>query len=433
MLKYNTLIVLAGVSLLGASAGMVGAFAVLRKRALVGDALSHAALPGLCLAFLFMRERNVAAMLLGALASGVAGIMIISALRRWTRVREDAAIGSVLTVFFGAGIALLAAIQKMEGLGSKAGLDSYIFGKTAGMTRADVYLIVLAGLVGLAAVVLLYKEFLSISFDSDFARSLGWPVYALDLLLMSLVALAVVIGLPAVGVVLISALLIMPGTAARFWTDRLSTLLVLSGVFGFGVGLVGTWLSASLDQLPAGPIIVLSGTALFVVSMLFGKERGILARWIDQRRFETSLGLRHLLRIAWEREADPRHPAPLTAADLVRRKTWTEARAQALLSSAQAAGLVRLVTKDKELYELTPDGREQALAATRGQRLWEAFLAEYPEQASSTANLASLSIEDYVPPAVVKQLTAKLEAAGAWPRERGQERGRESLAEGGSP
>ncbi len=428
MLKYNTLIVLAGVSLLGASAGMVGSFAVLRKRALTGDALSHAALPGLCLAFLFLRERNVAAMLLGALASGVAGIMIISALRRWTRVREDAAIGSVLTVFFGAGIALLAAIQKMEGLGSKAGLDSYIFGKTAGMTRADVYLIVAAGLVGLAAVALFYKEFLSISFDIDFARSLGWPVYLLDLVLMSLVALAVVIGLPAVGVVLISALLIMPGAAARFWTDRLSTLLVLSGIFGFSVGLVGTWLSASLDQLPAGPIIVLSGTALFVFSMLFGKQRGVLARWLDQRRFETTLGLRQLLRIAWQREQSQfRQPAPLTSADLLSRKTWSEGRVRKLLASAQSAGLVRSVASGMDHFELTPVGREQALAATRGHRLWEAYLAEYPEQANSTANLASVSIEDYVPPAVVEQLTAQLRAAGRWPAERG----RESLAEGG--
>ena len=324
----------------------------------------------------------------------------------------------------------------MEGVGSKAGLDSYIFGKTAGMTRADVYLIVLAGLVlpgrsGPACT----RSSSSISFDSDFARSLGWPVYALDLLLMSLVAVAVVIGLPAVGVVLISALLIMPGAAARFWTDRLSTLLVLSGIFGFGMGLVGTWLSASLDQLPAGPIIVLSGTALFVVSMLFGKERGILARWIDQRRFETSLGLRHLLRIAWEHEAaDPRRPAPLTATDFLTRKTWTEARVNALLSSAQSAGLVRPVGAGGNLYELTPDGREQALAATRGYRLWEAFLAEYPEQASSTANLASLSIEDYVPPAVVEQLTTQLQAAGRWPGDAGQRgRGRESLAEGVSP
>jgi manganese/zinc/iron transport system permease protein len=299
MLKYNTLIVLAGVSLLGASAGMVGAFAVLRKRALTGDALAHAALPGLCIAFLILRERNVPAMLLGALATGVAGIMIISALRRWTRVREDAAIGSVLTVFFGLGIVLSKYIQNLAGIGSRAGLDSYIFGKTAGMTRADVYLILLAGAFGLAAVVLLYKEFLSVSFDADFARSLGWPVYGLDLLLMSLVALAVVIGLPAVGVVLISALLIMPGAAARFWTDRLSTLLVLAGIFGFSVGLVGTWLSATFDQLPAGPIIVLTGTALFVTSLLFGTRRGLLARLIDQRRFEQTLAMRQLLRIAW--------------------------------------------------------------------------------------------------------------------------------------
>jgi len=430
MLKYNTLIVLAGVSLLGASAGMVGAFAVLRKRALTGDALAHAALPGLCIAFLILRERNVAAMLLGALASGVAGIMIISALRRWTRVREDAAIGSVLTVFFGLGIVLSKYIQNLSNIGSRAGLESYIFGKTAGMTRADVYLIVVAGLFGLIAVGLLYKEFLSISFDIDFARSLGWPVYALDLLLMSLVALAVVIGLPAVGVVLISALLIMPGAAARFWTDRLSTLLVLSGIFGFGVGLVGTWLSASLDQLPAGPIIVLSGTALFVVSMLFGIKRGILARWIDQRRFEMTLGLRQLLRIAWERQEDQsQSPASFSSRDLLDRKTWSKSRARRLLSSAQSAGLVRPSSTGSDVFELTPTGRDEALAVTRGHRLWEAFLAEYPDQAGSTANLASLSIEDYVPPAVVEQLTAQLQSAGRWPTERGPP----SSAEGAHP
>jgi manganese/zinc/iron transport system permease protein len=431
MLKYNTLIVLAGVSLLGASAGMVGSFAVLRKRALTGDALAHAALPGLCIAFLILRQRNVAAMLLGALATGVAGIMIISALRRWTRVREDAAIGSVLTVFFGSGIVLSKYIQNLSNIGSRAGLESYIFGKTAGMTRGDVYLIVVAGLLGLAAVALLYKEFLSISFDSEFARSLGWPVYFLDLLLMSLVALAVVIGLPAVGVVLISALLIMPGAAARFWTDRLGTLLILSGIFGFAVGLVGTWLSASLEQLPAGPIIVLSGTTLFVASLLFGKQRGILARWIDQRRFETMLGLRQLLRIAWEHQAEgPRAAAPFSSADLLVRKTWTEHRAKRLLATAQSAGLVRPAATGTDLFELTPSGRDEALAATRGHRLWEAFLAEYPDQANSTANLASLSIEDYVPTAVVEQLTAQLQAAGRWPDdEERSERGQESLAE----
>ncbi|MEX2176538.1 MAG: metal ABC transporter permease, partial [Pirellulaceae bacterium] len=352
LIKYNTLVVLSGVSLLGASCGLIGAFAVLRRRALTGDALSHAALPGLCLAFLILGEKNLPAMLLGALASGVAGVMIISALRRWTRVREDAAIGTVLSVFFGLGIALVTSIQKMEGLGSKAGLDSYIFGKTAGMIRGDVYLILAAALVGLATVVLLYKEFLSISFDGDFARSLGWPVYRLDLLLMSLVALAVVIGLPAVGVVLISALLIMPGAAARFWTDRLSSLLVLASIFGFGIGLVGTWLSAALDQLPAGPIIVLTGTVVFLVSLLFGNRRGLIARLIERRRFARSLGLRNLLREIWETlESAPRRAPAFTIQDLQSRKSWSHSQVQRLLTTATAAGQVRSAGAGR--YELT--------------------------------------------------------------------------------
>jgi len=287
--NYNTLVVLAGVSLLGASGGIIGAFAVLRKRALTGDALSHASLPGLCVAFLILQERNLTAMLLGALASGVAGIAIISALGRWTRVKDDASIGTVLSVFFGLGIVLLKIIQNLEGIGSRAGLNSYIFGKTAGMTRGDVYVILTASLVCLALIVVLYKEFQLVSFDSDFARSIGWPVYGIDLLLMSLVAAAVVIGLPNVGVVLISALLIMPGAAARFWTDQLRTMLLLAGVFGFAIGLVGTLLSATFNDLPAGPIIVLTGAVVFFVSLLFGFRRGAIARLIDHLRFQREL------------------------------------------------------------------------------------------------------------------------------------------------
>jgi manganese/zinc/iron transport system permease protein len=287
--NYNTLVVLAGVSLLGASAGIIGAFAVLRKRALTGDALSHAALPGICLAFLILRERNLTAMLAGALVSGVIGIAIISALGRWTRIKEDAAIGTVLTVFFGLGVVLLKVIQNMGGVGSKAGLDSYILGKTAGMTRGDVYVILSASLVCLALIVLLYKEFQLVAFDKDFASSLGWPVFRIDLLLMSLVAAAVVIGLPNVGVVLVSALLIIPGASARFWTNRLDTLLLLSGIFGFTTGLIGTILSAVFEGLPAGPIIVLTGTTIFLASLLFGIRRGLIARLIEHLRFQQDL------------------------------------------------------------------------------------------------------------------------------------------------
>jgi manganese/zinc/iron transport system permease protein len=414
LLKYNTLVVLAGVSLLGAAAGMIGAFAVLRKRALTGDALSHAALPGLCIAFIILRERNLPAMLLGALASGVAGVMIISALVRWTKVREDAAIGVVLSVLFGLGLVLSKIIQGMKAVGSRAGLDSYIFGKTAGMTRDDVTLILVAAVFCLIAVVLLYKEFLSISFDADFARSLGWPVYRLDLLLMSLVAVAVVIGLPAVGVVLISALLIVPGAAARFWTQRLGTLLVLSGIFGFGIGLVGTALSASFYLLPAGPVIVLTGTAFFLFSLLFGWRRGLIARVLSQRQFERELSLRQLLRTAWDMvEHRPASAAPFSLDELLSRKTWSRRSLERLVGRAQQAGWIEPAGGGR--FRFTPSGREQAIAVARGHRLWEEFLTSYPEQASSTANLASLSIDQLVPEKVVEQLVAQLKTAGRWP------------------
>lgn len=374
--NYNALVVLAGVSLLGASAGMIGAFAVLRRRALTGDALSHAALPGLCLAFLALGQKNLPAMLLGALASGIVGIAIISALGRWTRVKEDAAIGIVLSVFFGLGVVLLTIIQKLPNLGGQAGLSTYIFGKTAGMTRGDVYVILAASLVCLAVVIFLYKEFQLVSFDGGFAQSLGWPVYGVDLLLMSLVAAAVVIGLPNVGVVLISALLIMPGAAARFWTDRLSSLLLLAGAFGFATGLVGTLLSATFEKLPAGPIIVLTGAALFVVSLLFGRRRGAIARWLANRQFQDDWQERRELRKTYEAiEAGQRPPA-----------------------------------------QLSPETLQRAVEVTRGHRLWEVFLAEYPEQAGSVVNLASSSVADFVSPTVVEELTEKLEAAGRWPR-----------------
>jgi manganese/zinc/iron transport system permease protein len=373
--NYNTLVVLIGVSLLGASSGMIGAFAVLRKRALTGDALSHAALPGLCLAFLALGEKNLPAMLLGALASGVIGIAIISALGRWTRVKDDAAIGTVLSVFFGLGIVLVTYIQRLPDVGSKAGLSSYIFGKTAGMVRGDVYLILAAALVCLAIVIFLYKEFQVVSFDGGFAQSLGWPVFAVDLLLMSLVAAAVVIGLPNVGVVLISALLIMPGAAARFWTDRLGSLLVLAGIFGLATGAIGTILSATFEQLPAGPIIVLTGTALFLVSLLFGSRRGALARWIAHRQFQDAWHHRRRLRETYDAIEAGREPRSSLAADDL----------------------------------------QEAVDAARGHRLWEEFLTQYPEL-SGSADLSVESPAGLVPDAMLVELQRKLEAAGRWPR-----------------
>jgi manganese/zinc/iron transport system permease protein len=356
-ISYNTAIVLCGAGLLGASAGMIGNFAVLRRRALTGDALAHAALPGLCVAFLLLDyllqfpslrsllaaigivdSRNLPALLVGALCSGVLGVAVISGLRRWTRIKEDAAIGIVLGGFFGAGIALLRLIQNSS-TGNKAGLQSFILGKTAGMIRDDVFLIGGMGIVCLLLVLLLYKEFKLTVFDPGFATAQGWPIWRLDLLVMSLVAVAVVIGLPAVGAILMASMLILPAAAARFWTDRFGGLLVLSAVFGAASGVVGTALSAQFQKLPAGPIIILTGTALFLISVFFAPRRGLIARALEQLKFRRDLRSGKIASEIELPEADAVSEIPDIAASLIEpdvRSSVSAPAKQAALAGAAA-------------------------------------------------------------------------------------------------
>jgi manganese/zinc/iron transport system permease protein len=314
-LASSTKIVLEGVILLSACAGVIGCFAVLRRRALVGDALAHAALPGLFIGYLVfvfaVRPEDyepddpppVLFLLAGALGTGVLGILAISSLTRYTRIKEDAAIGIVLSVFFGAGIVLRSVIQRMPEA-SRAGLQSFILGQTAGMSPENVDAIRWLALGCLALVLLFYKEFKLVAFDPGFAQVQGWPSLALDLLLMLLIAVAVVIGLPAVGVMLMAALLILPAASARFWTDSLGVMLLLAAAFGVAAGILGVLLSSGLwhdffarqarfllflDNGPAGPTIILVASAMFVVSILFAPRRGGIARWLAQRRFRQDL------------------------------------------------------------------------------------------------------------------------------------------------
>lgn len=415
MIPYNTLIVLIGTSLLGASAGLVGSFAVLRRRSLTGDALAHAALPGLCLAFIVMGERSLPAMLFGAFLSGVAGIGAIAALRRWTRIKEDTAIGIILSVFFGAGIVLSRCIQNMSSTGSKAGLDSYILGKTAGMIFQDVVMI--AGLAAfcLAVLMMFYKEFRVVAFDPSFARVQGWPAGALDLLLMALIATTVVIGLPAVGVVLMAALLILPGASARFWTDELDWLLSLATLFGLITGCVGTLISTQYSLLPAGPIIVLTGTALFLFSMLFAPRRGALARWLLVRRIHGDLGRDKLLTLLYDlSESAWPNGSSWTQDELAKRKSWPPGNLSRHLHQLLAWQQVELTSDGG--YRLTAEGWKRAAELARNQRMWELILTEHAEWSGCLANLQQTSVQECVPPEFYNQLDRELRERGRYPR-----------------
>lgn len=413
MIPYNTLVVLAGVCLLGASAGMVGTFAVLRRRALTGDALSHAALPGVCLAFLSTGERSLPVLLLGAFLTGLLGIMVIAALRRWTRIKEDAAIGIVLSVFFGAGLALRRVIQSSP-TGGKAGINSFIFGKTAGMIAQDVYLIAACALGCLLIVLLLYKEMKLVAFDSGFARVQGWPAAGLDLLLMALLAVTVMIGLPAVGAVLMAALVILPAATARLWTNRLGVMLMLSAGFGAATGLIGTILSAKYAQMPAGPIIILVGTALFLASLALAPQHGLLSRALAHLRFRRDLERRHLLRVLFDL-TEPSLPdrAAVPLAKVVVRRSWPASRVERLLKEARRDGLVEQTSAGH--FALTEAGVTRAAEVARGQRLWALFLTEHADLATGVANLAEESIDRLLPPAQVAELERELSRQGRLP------------------
>lgn len=403
---YNTLVVLAGASLLGMAGGLVGSFAVLRRRSLLGDALAHAALPGLCLAFLFVGRRSLPAMQVGALATGLLGIMIVALLRRATRIKEDAAIGIVLSVSFGAGVVLLRYIQNQTTAGSKAGLDAYLFGKTAGMIAADVAFIAAVAALCAAAVGILFKEFKLVAFDAAFAHVQGWPTFWLDLLLLGLIAVSVVISLPAVGVVLTAALLILPGAAARFWTSRLDRLLLVAMLFGLVTGAVGTLISAQVAGLPAGPLIVLVGATLFIISALMGPRRGAIARLVALAQQRRRLARQRLLIDLYE--TSTRETSLLqTAAHL-------PAAPQPALSerdrrAAQQAGYLDAAGA------WTDTGAREALSVVRAQRICRQALRDEPELTAARFDLDYQVAAAELPADLKAAVEAKLRAAGDWP------------------
>ncbi|MFN7021908.1 MAG: metal ABC transporter permease [Phycisphaerales bacterium] len=288
LLEPTTRVVVLGAGLLGVCCGVVGSLAVLRRRALLGDCVAHAALPGVCLAFMLTGGRFLPVLLVGAAVTGLFAVAFIAAVRAWTRVREDAAIGIALASFFGLGLVLLSVANRYGG-GSRAGLDRFLFGQAAAMIRQDAWVIGVSAVVCCGLVALLLKEFRGLCFDREYASVQGWPVSVLDGLLMSLVCVSTVAGLPAAGVVLVSALLVIPAVTARLWASGLGWMLVVSGAVGGTSGVVGVGLSAHLPvperagAWPTGPMIVLSAGVALGMSLLLAPERGVLAALARRR------------------------------------------------------------------------------------------------------------------------------------------------------
>lgn len=280
---YTLRTVAAGSAVLGLVSGVLGSFALLRKQSLLGDALAHAALPGIAVAFLVTHSKSPLTLLLGAGAAAWLAAMLINAVTRTTRIKTDAAMGVVLSVFFGGGLVLLTYIQRLPDAG-KAGLDKFLFGQAAALLGSDVVVMCVLGGGVLLVVALLWKQFKLLTFDPGFASSLGLPVRRLEIILTTLLVIAIVIGLQTVGVVLMSALVVAPAAAARQWTNRLGAMVFIAGGFGALSGVSGAVISSSVERLPTGPTIVLVALTIVGLSILFAPRRGVVMGALRSRR-----------------------------------------------------------------------------------------------------------------------------------------------------
>lgn len=435
---YNTRVVIFGVAVLGGASGLVGSFTLLRKRALMGDALSHASLPGIAVAFIIASlvgadEKSIPTLLAGATASGLLGVAVILLIRNQTRLKEDAALGIVLSVFFGAGVAFLGVIQQMD-TGHAAGLEGFIYGKTASMRSADATLIAIASSIAILGCLLLYKEFKLLCFDEGFAGSQGYPVVVLDIVLMSMVVLVTMVGLQAVGLVLMIALMVIPAAAARFWTESMFPMMLCAAVLGTFGSVVGGLASALYPGLPSGAMIVLVCSLFFFVSMMLGTRRGVAVRYLRRVTLNHRIDRQHLLRAIYEQierqaNADSQVPPSMSSAttqnsaiDLSRhRKTpipieqlskmrsWSSRR---LLAAIQRAAESELLRVKHHACVLTQAGFTEAARLTRQHRLWEMYLIAYAEVATANVDRDADDIEHVLAPEVIDQLEDLLDETG---------------------
>ena len=286
--SYTTQMVLLGTALLGLASGIAGTFAVLRKESLIGDGLSHAALPGVVIAFLLTGIKDIEVLITGAALSSITAAWLITITVENSKIKFDGALATILSAFFGLGMVLLTYVQSLNDAG-QAGLSKFIFGQAATILARDVYITSAAALIIIVLTALFWKELKLISFDVEYAKTLQIPVTFTLILYRSLLIMTIIIGIQSVGAILISSLLIAPAVGARQWTNKLGTMCILAGLFGMISAIGGTIWSTSIPKLPTGPAIIVILSILVLLSLIFAPNRGMLWQFRKNRQSKHAL------------------------------------------------------------------------------------------------------------------------------------------------
>ena len=286
--SYTTQMVLLGTALLGLASGIAGTFAVLRKESLIGDGLSHAALPGVVIAFLLTGIKDIEVLITGAALSSITAAWLITITVENSKIKFDGALATILSAFFGLGMVLLTYVQSLNNAG-QAGLSKFIFGQAATILARDVYITSAAALIIIVLTALFWKELKLISFDVEYAKTLQIPVTFTLILYRALLIMTIIIGIQSVGAILISSLLIAPAVGARQWTNKLGTMCILAGFFGMVSAIGGTIWSTTVQKLPTGPAIIVILSVIVLLSLIFAPNRGILWQYRKNKQSKQAL------------------------------------------------------------------------------------------------------------------------------------------------
>ena len=402
---------LIGSILLGVSCGLLGSFIVVRKMALFGDALSHAVLPGVAMGFLWNKTRDPVAIFIGATLAGLLGGAVVTLIRQTTKLKEDTALGIVLASFYAVGVCLIGRIQNMKNVGNKSGIMDFLFGKAASIGADDVALMAVVTALVVLIVGLFYKELLVTSFDNAFARAVGFPAGLIHYALMLLLSFSVVIALQAVGVVLVSAMLITPAAAAYLLTDRMHRMLGLAMLFGVFAGALGAFLSYLGTNLPTGPLMVLAGTTVFVMAFLFGPRHGVMARAFRQlsrsNRVKRENTLKAVYHVLEQREFDGES---VSMRELAERRRETISKVEQQARKLQSHDLATLDADGQSLH-LTPEGWQRACEIVRNHRLWELYLTNEAKIAPDHVHDDAEEMEHVLGEETVRQIERTLNHA----------------------
>lgn len=398
----NIVTVVLGSILITSSAAVVGCFTFLKKKALVGDAVAHAVLPGICLSFLLQGQKNSFALIIGAFITGWLALVAIDFIVKRSKIKEDTAIAVVLSVSFGLGILLLTYIQH-TGNAAQSGLQSFLFGKAAALIGKDLILFSAVAVILLVTVILFFKELKIISFDEGYAEVLGLPVNALNLLLTSLTVMAVVTGIQAVGVVLMAAILITPAAAAKFWTDNLVVMTVLAALFGAIAGFSGSFVSFVAPQMPTGPWIVMLISMIALFSFFFAPKKGILSKQIAQSKLRASILEENLLKEMYHlRESQIENNTGYSLDMITVKRQFPN---QYLRPALRRLSRKECVEEKNDEWLLTEKGYEKGKRIVKLHRLWEMYLSTYLKIAPDHVHEDAETIEHIITP----ELEAKLE------------------------